>query len=595
MPTASHSAHEDAASSSRTYLSLPTRVAARRTAAFATSLSYDRVLDSAPPSDDCIGRAVWALGAAATGAAGRGLPLARARDARRALCRMRADSGSRGTAASQFSASSTCSRPIRATAGGRRLARRVWSRSCSSATVRTPATSGAGSSPTLTYDNALLPLALFRRLLGHRRSGQRCVARASRSSSSKTVVLRSATSWRWSATPAGTNRGGDKAHADEQAIDAAAFVLAFRRAYAATRRPALPAAHARGVRLVPRRQPVWALPLYDFTTGGCRDGIGVPHVNHNQGAESTICFLHGPARGMLELAGDSGRARRLRNPSQPRPSPMLPIAHRAHAGIACLHDARRVLAKPYLPGEESDPAGQSRAQLADGRACSAIPEERGGRADSPASLRRFAGATATSAGAARAAISTRSHNTCPTPRGRVGGATPLDRRLLHARVLDRGRRALQSVDRPGAGPEQASRAVQQRFVMSVRAVGEGHLSSIEFRSGVLDANGEIEHPTSSVRDSSPAAGRRPATYDKRHFGAKLAELGAVNELSSGSAGSPARTRFTLAELEASLSTGSKQTARRRRSGSRPLKIIRVLASSNYVTTFPADSAAGRAR
>ena len=28
----------------------------------------------------------------------------------------------------------------------------------------------------------------------------------------------------------------------------------------------------------------------------------------------------------------------------------------------------------------------------------------------------------------------------------------------------------------------------QRFVMSLRAVGEGHLSSIEFRSGVLDAD-----------------------------------------------------------------------------------------------------------
>jgi len=31
----------------------------------------------------------------------------------------------------------------------------------------------------------------------------------------------------------------------------------------------------------------------------------------------------------------------------------------------------------------------------------------------------------------------------------------------------------------------------KRFVMSLRAVGEGHLSSIEFRTGVLGANGEI--------------------------------------------------------------------------------------------------------
>jgi len=45
------------------------------------------------------------------------------------------------------------------------------------------------------------------------------------------------------------------------------------------------------------------LPLYDFSTGGCRDGLGVSDVNQNQGAESTICFLMSLLT-MLELAGD---------------------------------------------------------------------------------------------------------------------------------------------------------------------------------------------------------------------------------------------------------------------------------------------------
>jgi hypothetical protein len=61
-----------------------------------------------------------------------------------------------------------------------------------------------------------------------------------------------------------------------------------------------------------------------------------------------------------------------------------------------------------------------------------------------------------------------------------------------------------------------------RFVMSLRAVGEGHLSSIEFRSGVLGANGEIE-----IHDAGPrlVSGRRtpPSHFDKRHFSAKLEE------------------------------------------------------------------------
>jgi hypothetical protein len=33
------------------------------------------------------------------------------------------------------------------------------------------------------------------------------------------------------------------------------------------------------------------LPVYDFSTGGCRDGMGATELNQNQGAESTICFL----------------------------------------------------------------------------------------------------------------------------------------------------------------------------------------------------------------------------------------------------------------------------------------------------------------
>lgn len=33
------------------------------------------------------------------------------------------------------------------------------------------------------------------------------------------------------------------------------------------------------------------LPLYDPTTGGCRDGLHPDRVNQNQGAESTLAFL----------------------------------------------------------------------------------------------------------------------------------------------------------------------------------------------------------------------------------------------------------------------------------------------------------------
>ena len=32
-------------------------------------------------------------------------------------------------------------------------------------------------------------------------------------------------------------------------------------------------------------------PLYDATTGGCRDGLHAERANGNQGAESTLAFL----------------------------------------------------------------------------------------------------------------------------------------------------------------------------------------------------------------------------------------------------------------------------------------------------------------
>ena len=43
-----------------------------------------------------------------------------------------------------------------------------------------------------------------------------------------------------------------------------------------------------------------------------------------------------------------------------------------------------------------------------------------------------------------------------------------------------------------AHPDQSGLAAgETRFVMSLRAVGEGHISSIEFRTGTVDATGEV--------------------------------------------------------------------------------------------------------
>jgi len=85
-------------------------------------------------------------------------------------------------------------------------------------------------------------------------------------------------------------RGGEKATFDQQAIEAHALVDACIEAYHVTREEHW---------IVEARKAfLWFLgdndlrtPLYDFTTGGCRDGLHADRVNENQGAESTLAWL----------------------------------------------------------------------------------------------------------------------------------------------------------------------------------------------------------------------------------------------------------------------------------------------------------------
>lgn len=94
--------------------------------------------------------------------------------------------------------------------------------------------------------------------------------------------------------PIGSNgfysRGGSIAAFDQQPVEAGAMVSACLEANRATGQ-ARWTEHA-------RRAFDWFLgqnqlqqPLYDPTTGGCRDGLHPDRVNENQGTESTIAFL----------------------------------------------------------------------------------------------------------------------------------------------------------------------------------------------------------------------------------------------------------------------------------------------------------------
>jgi predicted GH43/DUF377 family glycosyl hydrolase len=247
-----------------------------------------------------------------------------------------------------------------------------------------------------------------------------------------------------------------------------------------------------------------------------------------------------------------------------------------------LQDARRVLAKPYLPGEEAILPGESRAHLLMARVL-AIPEDEV-KALNLLIARRFAGRHHDLNGILERHFTMVAHYVdsalaLSAERRRLIGAYFTHEYSVEAAALFNPS-IVQAPDQSGL-PSGA-----KRFVMSLRAVGEGHLSSIEFRSGVLGEDGEV-----AIDEAGPhlAGGHRtpPSHFDKRHFGTKLQELGAINELSAGLL-DRLGTTFTPEELEAALS------AREGRGPAAAIwfetaKIIRVLASSNYVTTFPKES------
>ncbi len=67
-----------------------------------------------------------------------------------------------------------------------------------------------------------------------------------------------------------------------------------------------------------------------------------------------------------------------------------------------------------------------------------------------------------------------------------------------------------------------------RFILSLRATGEGHISSITFRTGVIHADQRIEVETPTGFLTEPHQIPNPL-YEKAMFGRKLIELGITDE------------------------------------------------------------------
>jgi predicted GH43/DUF377 family glycosyl hydrolase len=137
-----------------------------------------------------------------------------------------------------------------------------------------------------------------------------------------------------------------------------------------------------------------------------------------------------------------------------------------------------------------------------------------------------------------------------------------------------------------AHPDQSGlRPGAVRFVLSLRAVGEGHLSSIEFRSGVAGPGHQL---VLDAKGSCLAAGRPlPTTYDRALLRAKLAEAGSDDESSSFITGRlPAEFGAEALEKVLSAMTGQRLS---RHGGPRTDERARRIAACNYEVEFDATT------
>jgi predicted GH43/DUF377 family glycosyl hydrolase len=122
-----------------------------------------------------------------------------------------------------------------------------------------------------------------------------------------------------------------------------------------------------------------------------------------------------------------------------------------------------------------------------------------------------------------------------------------------------------------------------RFILSLRATGEGHISSITFRSGVIDVENRIrmDEPTRFVAapDLVP-----DALYEKSLFYRKLTELG-INGTLTDQVMAPLGDHFTLEEMEHTLQNVLRHNRAHHREFEPIAHTMMMLAKANYEIRF----------
>jgi predicted GH43/DUF377 family glycosyl hydrolase len=126
-----------------------------------------------------------------------------------------------------------------------------------------------------------------------------------------------------------------------------------------------------------------------------------------------------------------------------------------------------------------------------------------------------------------------------------------------------------------------------RFILSLRATGEGHISSITFRTGIIHPDHRIEICKPAGFLTEPHQIPNPV-YEKGLFGRKLVELGLTGEFTFRVMNKVGES-FTLEELRVSLQTEQfRLPDGMGREDQNAAQGIWLLARSNYEVQFQAD-------
>jgi len=127
-----------------------------------------------------------------------------------------------------------------------------------------------------------------------------------------------------------------------------------------------------------------------------------------------------------------------------------------------------------------------------------------------------------------------------------------------------------------------------RYIMSLRATGEGHISSIEFRSGLIAKEGEIRLDPVSRYVTVPAINPNPS-YKKVLFIVKLHEMGFDNAQTSAVM-EPLSDQFTKSDLDRSVRRIRRESQPVTQDLDSTLRCIQWLADSNYEMNFAPELA-----